>query len=153
MTAATLVRRSFGASQRAREYYDVDIEPVILFDGELADAIRAAQAIPVAERYDVTLETEDQIYSANDFDSLTPDGVLPRDLDMMHGSLTVRVTAAAIEQLRGGLSRLMSPMSIVGEHLDAVQAIVKRKQASGDILDLDGKRVLLIDLADLASVA
>ncbi|KKC24437.1 hypothetical protein WP12_19290 [Sphingomonas sp. SRS2] len=136
---------------RARDYCDGDTEEQVLFHGELVDAIAAARALPLAERRDVTLETDENFYGPADFDHLTVQGLPLRTLEMAHGSMWIRVTVAALEQLRGDLSRMAPPMSIITERLDEVQAIVRRKQTAGEIADeSDGRRVMTIDVADLA---
>lgn len=154
MTTATLVRRHLGAEKRAREHYDGDVEETVLFEGDFAEAIARAKALSAAERLEVTLETAENFYGPADFDHLTVDGLPTRPLEMAHGSMWIRVTAAALDRLRGDMSPLAPPMSIITEHLDEVQAVVRRKQAAGDIAtEPDGRRVLTIDLTDLAQRA
>ena len=151
MTVATVVRRHFDVGVRGREVYDGDGKEEKLFEGGLAEAIAFAKAIPFAERLEVTLETDDNFYGPDDFDYLTVDGVAPRPLELVHGSMIVRVTVAALNQLRTGLSPMASPMSIIAQHLDQVQAVIRGKQVAGLIVEeADGRRVLTIDAGDLA---
>lgn len=154
MTTATLVRRHQGVQMRARDYCDGDVEETVLFEGDFSEAIARAKALPAAERLEVTIETEDNFYGPADFDHLTADGLPLRQLEMAHGSMWIRVTVPALEQLRGDLSRMAPPMSIITERLDEVQAIVRRKQAAGEIVEEgDGRRVLTIDVGDVAAAA
>lgn len=149
MTAATLVRTRHGAQQRARETYDIDLQVETLYEGDLAGAILAARAIPAAERIDTRIETEAAFYGPDDFDTMTPDQLPMRDLDLMHGTGTIRIERAALELLRGDRAGLVPPMTIVGEHIDMITAIMKHKQVTEDVEEVDGKRLLRITAADI----
>jgi hypothetical protein len=151
MTAATLVRTRHGAQQRARETYDTDVQVETLYSGDLAGAILAARAIPAAERIDTRIETEAAFYGPDDFDTMTPDQLPMRDLDLMHGSGIVRIERAALELLRGDRAGLVPPMTIVGEHIETITAIVQHKKLTEDVEDLDGKRLVRITAADVAA--
>lgn len=148
MTTATLVRRHLGVKTRARETYTEHQEPEVLFEGELAGAIEAAKAIPTADRLEVTLETEQALYGPEDFDYLTPDELIARDVDLAHGSSTIRIEAAAFALLRGD-RKLATPMAVVGEHLDLLNPIVVRKSAAGEVEEADGKRLIRVTAADI----
>lgn len=149
MTKAALVRARHGAKTRARETYDTDVEVDTLYDGDLAGAILAARAIPAAERRDVTIRTAAAFYGPDDFDTMTPDELPLRDLDMIHGSGIVRIEREALEQLRGDRTGAVPPMSIVNDHIDTVTAIVRHKQVTEDVEELDGKRLIRITAADI----
>lgn len=145
---ATLVRRT-PVTVGSRHEAGIDYEDQILFEGTLRDAAAKGAECPVEERQWLQLRSDMGTFSPQEFEGIVS-GAAFADLDLAHGSATIRVTAAALNHLRGALPLPMPGMDVICEHLDEINAIVRRKLEADDVITENGKRVLLVDAADVA---
>ena len=145
---ATLVRRT-PVSVGSRHEAGIDYDDQILFEGTLRDAAAKGAEYSGKERQWLQLRSDMGTFSQQEFEGLVA-GAAFVDMDLAHGSATIRVTAAALNHMRGALPLPMPGMDVICDHLDEINAIVRRKLKADQVITENGKRVLLVDASDLA---
>ena len=145
---AILIRRIPRTGGSRREP-DIAFDEEELFRGDLDDAIAAAVAIPANDRSWLSLVTDVGTFTPQEFETLAS-GAAFADVDLVHGSILIRVTAAALNHLRGALPLPIPAMDVISDHLDALNVVVRRKQKAGQIIWENERRIVVIDAADLA---
>lgn len=144
---AVLVRRT-PISVGSHRAPDMAFEEEILFKGDIRDAVAAAQALPADDKRWLSLVSDAGTFRPEEFDRLVSSAAFV-DVDLTHGSMIIRVTAAALNHLRGALLLPIPAMDVIEDNLDALNSIVRRKQKAGEIIRENEWRVVVIDAADL----
>lgn len=147
MSTATLLRRTPITVGNCHAP-DMAFEEEVLFEGEIRDAVAAAQALPADDKRWLSLVSDAGTFRPEEFDRLVSQAAFV-DIDLTHGSMFIRVTAAALLHLRGPLPLPIPAMDVIEHNLDALNAVVRRKQKAGETIRENERRIVVIDVADL----
>ncbi len=148
MSTATLYRSVY---EPARNRLDPDLKYLgeeVVFHGDIKEAVAAARALPIVHQAEASLATEHGTFRYYDFDKFTDDWA-PTYQDISYGKLTVRITKDALLHMHGDGLRYVRSTALLDGHVDAVKAVVRRKEANGEVEAVEGRSVLIIDASDL----
>lgn len=146
---ATLYRSIYRPSTSRIDPAPAYLGEEVVFHGELAEALEAANALPLNAQVVATLETEHGDFHCNDFDRLT-DEWEPGDKEFSHSALTIRVTKEALSLMHGDRLRYLRSTALLDDYLDEIRGVIRYKTAVGDVVEDDGKQVVIVDAADLS---